>query len=124
MRERAHEMRAAADKVEGEQAVLEKLATMPVADRALGRRIHAIIKANAPDLTPRLWYGMPAYAKEGNVVCFYQNATKFKMRYAMLGFSDEANLDEGHVWPVYFALTELTAADDAKIAALVRRAVG
>ncbi len=123
MRERVQEMKAAADKVEGEQAVLEKLAEMPAADRALGERVHAIIRANAPDLTPRLWYGMPAYAKDGDVVCFYQNASKFKMRYAMLGFSDEAHLDEGHIWPVYYALTELTAADEARIAALVKKAV-
>ncbi len=123
MLERVREMKAAADEVEGEKAVRGKLATMPAADRALGERIHAVVRANAPDLTPRLWYGMPAYTKDGDVVCFYQNAGKFKMRYAMLGFSDEAHLDEGHVWPVYFAVTELTAADEAKIAALVRKAV-
>ncbi len=123
MRERAREMKAVADKVEGDQAVLEKLAAMPAPDRALGERIHAIVKAAAPGLTPRLWYGMPAYAKDGDIVCFYQNAGKFKMRYAMLGFSDEAHLDEGHIWPVYFALTELTAADEARIAALVKKAV-
>ncbi len=124
MRERAREMKAAADKVEGERAVLEKIAMMPAADRALGERIHAIIKANAPDLTPRLWYGMPAYGKEGDIVCHFQDAAKFKMRYATLGFSHHADLDEGNVWPVAYALKELTAADEAKIAALVRKAVG
>ncbi len=124
MRERAREMKAAADKVEGEEAVLAKLATMPAADRALGERIHAIIKAHAPGLTPRLWYGMPAYAKDGNVVCHFQDAAKFKTRYATLGFSDESNLDEGAMWPVAFALKELTAADEARIVALVKKAVG
>ncbi len=124
MRERARELKAAADKVEGEGAVLERFLTMAAADRALGERIHAIIKANAPGLTPRLWYGMPAYAKDGNVVCHFQDAAKFKMRYATLGFSDKANLDEGSVWPVAFALKELTPADEARIAALVKKAVG
>ncbi len=123
MRERAREMKAAADKVEGEKVVLAKIASMAAPDRALGERIHAIIKATAPDLTPRLWYGMPAYGKEGDIVCHFQDAAKFKMRYATLGFSHHANLDEGTMWPVAYAVKELTAADEAKIAALVKRAV-
>lgn len=123
MRERVREMKASADKLEGEQAVLAKIASMPPADRALGERLHAIIKASAPGLTPRTWYGMPAYGKDGDIVCFYQNAGKFKARYGMLGFSDRAHLDDGHIWPVSYALTELTAADEAKIAALVKQAV-
>ncbi len=123
MRERAQEMKAAADKVEGEKAVLAKIAKMAPADRALGGRIHALIKGTAPHLTPRLWYGMPAYSKDGDTVCFFQDAAKFKTRYATLGFSDNANLDEGAMWPVAYALKELTAADEAKIVALVKRAV-
>ena len=111
------------DKADGESAVLAMLAAMPEPDRAMGERLHAIIKASAPALSPRLWYGMPAYAKDGNVVCFFQAAQKFKTRYATLGFSDKATLDEGHMWPTAFALTELTAADEARIGALVKKAV-
>src|SRR5205809_3579710 len=115
--------RPRADKADGESAVLATIAAMPAPDRALGERLHAIIKASAPGLSPRLWYGMPAYAKDGKVVCFFQSAQKFKTRYATLGFSDEANLDKGAMWPTAFALTELTTADEAKIAALVKKAV-
>ena len=111
------------EKVDGESAVLAKLAAMPAPDRAMGERLHAIIKASAPGLSPKLWYGMPAYAKDGKVVCFFQDAQKFKTRYATLGFSDKATLDEGHMWPTGFALKELTAADEARIAALVKKAV-
>jgi len=123
MKQRAQELKAAADKVDGEIAVLAKIAEMPEADRAMGERLHAIITASAPSLSPRLWYGMPAYAKDGNVVCFFQSAQKFKTRYATLGFSDKANLDEGAMWPTAFALRELTAADEARIGALVKKAV-
>jgi uncharacterized protein YdhG (YjbR/CyaY superfamily) len=129
MRERAQELKAparrgsGAGKADGENAVLEKIAAMPAPDRAMGERLHAIIKASAPDLSPRTWYGMPAYAKDGKVVCFFQSAQKFKTRYATFGFSDKANLDEGAMWPTAFALTELTAADEARIAALVKKAV-
>ncbi len=123
MRERARELKAAAGKEEGEEAVLAKIAAMPAADRALGERIHAIIRSNAPSLTPRLWYGMPAYAKDDKVVCHFQDAAKFKTRYATLGFSDKAQLDEGSMWPVAFALKELTHAEEARIAALVKKAV-
>ena len=123
MRERAKELKAAAGKIEGEKAVLEKIAPMAEPDRTLAGRIHAVIKANAPSLTPRLWYGMPAYAKGGDIVCHFQDAAKFKMRYATLGFSDKANLDEGTLWPVAFALRTLTPANEAIIAALVKRAV-
>jgi uncharacterized protein YdhG (YjbR/CyaY superfamily) len=112
-----------ADKEDAENDVLAKIAALPQPDRAMGERLHAIIKANAPDLTPRTWYGMPAYAKDGNVVCFFQSAQKFKTRYATLGFSDKARLDEGAIWPTAFALKELTAAAEAKIAALVKKAV-
>ena len=112
-----------ADKADGEAAVLAKIAAMPQPDRALGERLHAIIKASAPALSPRLWYGMPAYARDGKVVCFFQSAQKFKTRYATLGFLDAANLDEGAMWPTAFALKELTAADEARIAALVKKAV-
>ena len=108
---------------EGESAVLANIAEMTEPDRAMGRRLHAIIRASAPALSPRLWYGMPAYARDGNVVCFFQSARKFKTRYMTLGFSDKANLDEGAMWPTAFALTELTAADEKKIAALVKKAV-
>ena len=126
MRERAKEARAAAAGEEegGEAAVFAKLAEMTAADRAMGERLHKIIMASAPDLSPRLWYGMPAYAKDGKVVCHFQCAQKFKTRYATLGFSDKASLDEGNVWPTAFALKELTAADEARIGALVKRAVG
>jgi uncharacterized protein YdhG (YjbR/CyaY superfamily) len=129
MRERAQELKAAArrgpraNKADGESEVLVKIAAMPGPDRALGERLHAIIKASAPALSPRLWYGMPAYAKDGKVVCFFQSAAKFKTRYATFGFQHDANLDEGAMWPVAFALTELTAAEEARIAALVKKAV-
>jgi hypothetical protein len=129
MKERVQEQKAAArrrpraDKADGESAVLAKIAEMPGPDRAMGERLHAVIKASAPALSPRLWYGMPAYAKDGKVVCFFQSAQKFKTRYATFGFSDEANLDEGAMWPTAFALTELTAADEARIGALVKKAV-
>ena len=129
MKERIQEMKAAArrgpraDKADGESAVLAKVAEMPEPDRAMGKRLHAIIKASAPALSPRLWYGMPAYAKDGKVVCFFQSAQKFDTRYATFGFSDAANLDEGALWPVAFALKELTAAEEARIAALVKKAV-
>ena len=129
MKERAQEQKAAArrgpraDKVDGESAVLAKIAEMREPDRAMGQQLHAVIKASAPTLSPRLWYGMPAYAKDGKVVCFFQCAQKFNTRYATLGFSDEANLDEGAMWPTAFALTELTAAAEARIGALVKRAV-
>jgi len=129
MKERVGELKAAArcgpraDKADGESAVLAKIAEMPEPDRAMGERLHAIIKASAPSLSPRLWYGMPAYAKDGNVVCFFQSAQKFKTRYATLGFSDKANLDEGAMWPTAFALTELTEASEALIGALVKKAV-
>jgi uncharacterized protein YdhG (YjbR/CyaY superfamily) len=125
MRERAKELKAAAHagKADEESAVLAKIATMPAPDRTMGERLHAIIKASAPGLSPRLWYGMPAYAKDGKVVCFFQDAQKFKTRYATFGFSDKAALDEGSMWPTAFALTELTAADEARIGALVEKAV-
>ena len=125
MRERAQELKAAArgDKADGESAVLAQIAAMPEPDRGLGGRLHAIIKASAPALSPRLWYGMPAYAKDGKVVCFFQSAAKFKTRYATFGFQHEANLDEGAMWPVAFALKELNAAEEARIAALVKKAV-
>ena len=118
MRERLQELKA-----DGEGAALAKLAALPQPDRAMGERLHAIIKANAPALSPKTWYGMPAYAKDGNVVCFFQSAQKFKTRYATLGFSDKANLDEGNMWPTAFALKELTAAEEAKICTLVKKAV-
>jgi uncharacterized protein YdhG (YjbR/CyaY superfamily) len=121
MRERVRELRAS--KPDGESAVLAKLASMHAPDRALGERLHAIIRATAPALSTRLWYGMPAYTNDGDIVCFFQAAEKFKTRYATLGFSDEAKLDEGTMWPTAFALKELTAADEARIAALVKRAV-
>ena len=112
-----------ADKSEGESAVLAKIAEMPEPDRSLGERLHAIIRASAPALSPRLWYGMPAYARDSNVVCFFQSAEKFKTRYMTLGFSDKANLDEGAMWPTAFALKDLTAAEEARIGALVKKAV-
>ncbi len=129
MRERVQELRAGtqrgrrAAKADEESAVLAKIAAMPASDRAMGERLHAIIKASAPGLSPKLWYGMPAYAKDGNVVCFFQGAQKFKTTYATLGFSDKAALDGGRMWPTAFALVALTAADEARIAALVKRAV-
>src|SRR5438045_403631 len=128
MRERAQELKAAAGpgpregKAGEESAVLAKIAAMPAPDRALAERLHAIMKASAPGLSPKLWYGMPAYAKDGKVVCFFQAAQKFKTRYATLGFSDKAKLDDGSMWPVAFALTKLTAADEARIVALVKKA--
>ena len=112
-----------ADEADGESAVLAKIAAMPEPDRAMGERLHAIIKASAPALSPRLWYGMPAYAKDGKVVCFFQSAQKFKTRYATLGFMHEANLDEGAMWPTAFALVELTVAVEAQIVVLVKKAV-
>ena len=121
MRERARELKHGGK--DGENNVLEKIAEMLKADRAMAERVHAIVKAAAPDLAPRTWYGMPAYAKDGKVVCFFQSAQKFKSRYATLGFSDRANLDKGAMWPTAFALKELTTADEAKISALVKRAV-
>lgn len=123
MRERAKEQKAEAGRVEGESAVLAKIAEMSKSDRAVAKRLHEIIKANAPDLTPKLWYGMPAYAKDGKVVCFLQSAEKFKTRYATLGFSDEANLDSGGLWPTAFGIGELTTDDEKKIGALVKKAV-
>ena len=126
MRERAREQNAAArrsGKADGESDVLAKIAEMPQPDRAIAERLHAIVKASGPDLSPRTWYGMPAYAKDDKVVCFFRPAHKFKDRYATFGFNDKANLDEGAMWPVAFALTELTAADEATIAALVKKAV-
>jgi hypothetical protein len=123
MKDRVRELKSAADAADGESEVLAKIAEMPEPDRAMGKRLHSIIKASAPGLSPRLWYGMPAYAKDGKIICHFQAAQKFKTRYPTLGFSDAANLDEGAVWPVAFALTKLSAADDAKIAALVKKAV-
>jgi uncharacterized protein YdhG (YjbR/CyaY superfamily) len=129
MRERAQELKATArrgpraDKADGESDLLAKIAEMPEPDRTMAERLHAIIKAIAPALSPRTWYGMPAYARDGNVVCFFQSAQKFKTRYATLGFSDKAKLDEGDMWPTAFALKELTAAEEARIGALVKRAV-
>jgi uncharacterized protein YdhG (YjbR/CyaY superfamily) len=123
MKERARELKAAKNKADGESDVLAKIAEMPKADRAMAERLHAIVKASAPALSPKTWYGMPAYAKDGKVVCFFQSAQKFKTRYATFGFSDRANLDEGTLWPTAFALKELTAADEAMIAALVKKAV-
>jgi uncharacterized protein YdhG (YjbR/CyaY superfamily) len=129
MRERAREAKAAArrgsraGKADGESDVLAKIAEMPEPDRVMAERLHALVKATAPDLSPRTWYGMPAYAKDGNVVCFFQSAQKFKSRYATLGFSDKANLDDGAMWPTAFALKELTAAEEARIGELVKQAV-
>src|SRR3972149_3170214 len=128
MKERAQELKAEArrgpraKKADAESDVLAKIAEMPKPDRAMAERLHAIIKASAPALSPKTWYGMPAYAKDGNVVCFFQSAHKFKARYATFGFSDEANLDEGTMWPSAFALTELTAADEVRIGALAQKA--
>jgi len=127
MKERAQELkteeRANKNKADGENDVLAKIGAMQEPDRTMAKRLHAIIKASAPALWPKLWYGMPAYAKDGKVVCFFQSAQKFKSRYATFGFSDEANLDEGAMWPTSFALKELTAAEEAKIGALVKKAV-
>ncbi len=129
MKERSQELKAEArrapraSKTDGESAVLAKIAEMPGPDRAMAERVHAIVKASAPALSPKTWYGMPAYAKDGKVVCYFQSAHKFKSRYATFGFNDTANLDEGAMWPTSFALKELTAADEAKIGALVKKAV-
>jgi len=127
MKERAKELKAEAraekDKAAGESDVLAKIAEMQGSDRAMAERLHAIIKASAPTLSPKTWYGMPAYAKDDKVVCFFQSAQKFNARYATFGFNDTANLDEGAMWPVAFALKELTAADEARIVALVKKAV-
>jgi uncharacterized protein YdhG (YjbR/CyaY superfamily) len=125
MKERAKELKAEAQKADGERAVLAKIAEMPEPDRAMAERLHEIVKASAPGLSPKTWYGMPAYAnKDGKVVCHFQSAEKFDSRYATLGFSDKANLDEGAMWPTSFALKDLGAAEEAKIGALVERAVG
>jgi uncharacterized protein YdhG (YjbR/CyaY superfamily) len=129
MKERAQELKAEsrrdrrADKADGESALLAKIAEMQDPDRAMAERLHAIIKASAPGLSPKTWYGMPAYAKEGNVVCYFQSAQKFKSRYATFGFNDKANLDDGAMWPTSFALKKLTAAEEARISALVKKAV-
>jgi hypothetical protein len=128
MKERARELKAEAragkSRAAGERALLASIAEMPEPDRALGERLHAIVSSSAPDLMPKTWYGMPAYAnKDGKVVCFFRNAGKFKERYAMFGFNDVAKLDDGSMWPIAFALTELTAADETRIGALVKKAV-
>ena len=127
MKEHAKELKKAAraeeDRAAGEKDVLEKISEMEEPDRSMAERIHAIVTANAPDLMPRTWYGMPAYSKDGNVICFFQNASKFKARYATLGFNDKANLDEGAMWPTSFALKELTPTEEERIAALVKKAV-
>jgi uncharacterized protein YdhG (YjbR/CyaY superfamily) len=128
MKERAQELKAEArankDKASGEADVLAKIAEMAEPERAMAKRLHEIIKANAPILTPKTWYGMPAYAKDGKIVCFFQSAQKFGSRYATLGFNDKANLDDGNLWPTAFALRKLSAAEEAKISALVKKAVG
>jgi uncharacterized protein YdhG (YjbR/CyaY superfamily) len=123
MRERARELKEEGRRADGEKAVLEKIAEMSQPDRDMAERVHAIVTQSAPELSPKTWYGMPAYAKDGKVVCFFQSADKFKSRYATFGFNDEANLDDGNLWPTSFALTKLTAAEEAKIAALVKKAV-
>ena len=127
MKERAKELKAEArakkNRAEGEKDLLEKIAEMPEPDRSMAERLHAIITANAPDLMPRTWYGMPAYSRDGNVICFFQSAAKFNARYATLGFNDRANLDDGAMWPTSFALKELTAAEEKRIIALVKKAV-
>jgi uncharacterized protein YdhG (YjbR/CyaY superfamily) len=123
MRERAKELKAEAARADGEKALLEKVAEMPTPDRALAERLHAIVTAAAPVLSPKTWYGMPAYAKDGKIVCYFKGAHKFQSRYATFGFEDAANLDEGDVWPTVFAVTKLTAAEEKKIVALVKKAV-
>jgi uncharacterized protein YdhG (YjbR/CyaY superfamily) len=123
IKERVRESRAAANKAGGESELLAKIAEMREPDRAMGKRLHAVIKASTPSLSPKLWYGMPAYAKDGKIVCFFQPAQKFKTRYATFGFNDAAHLDDGSMWPTAFALTKLTAADEARIGALVKKAV-
>ena len=120
MKDRLQELKAEAKKVDAEEAVLAKIAEMSETDRIMGERLHAIIKASAPALSPKLWYGMPAYTKDGKIICFYQPAQKFKARYATFGFNDDANLDEGTMWPTAFALAELTSADEERIGALVK----
>jgi hypothetical protein len=124
IKERAKEAKTSANKADGERDVLAKIAEMAKPDRDMAARLHALIKASAPGLSPKTWYGQPAYAKDDKVICFFQPAEKFKTRYATLGFSDSANLDDGAMWPAAFALTKLTAADEARIAALVKKAVG
>jgi len=123
MRERARELKSSADEAAGESDVLAKIAEMPERDRTMAEQLHAIVKASAPALSPRTWYGMPAYAKDGNVICFFQSAQKFKTRYATFGFSDKASLDEGTMWPTAFAVMELTPEVEARLAALVKKAV-
>jgi uncharacterized protein YdhG (YjbR/CyaY superfamily) len=123
IRERAKEEKAAVSRAEGERDLLGKIAEMQASDRVMAERLHAIVTATAPDLAPKTWYGMPAYAKDGKIVCFFQPAEKFKTRYATIGFNDGAHLDEGGLWPVTYALTKMTAAEEAKIAALVKKAV-
>jgi uncharacterized protein YdhG (YjbR/CyaY superfamily) len=122
MQDRVQEMKVAAQKADGESEVLAKIAELPATDRAMAKRLHALIKASAPALSPKTWYGMPAYAKDGKIVCFFQSAHKFKTRYATLGFNDAARLDEGNMWPTAFALMKLTPADEARIGALVKKA--
>ena len=123
MKERARELKAEAEKADGESALLAKIAEMKGRDRAMAKRLHAVVKANAPELSPKTWYGMPAYAREGKVVCFFKSAAKFKSRYATLGFEEAANLDDGAMWPTSFALKDLTDAEEKKIVALVKKAV-
>ena len=123
MRERAKELKAQAAKADGEKDLLAKIAEMPKSDRDMAERIHAVVKASAPDIESKTWYGMPAYAKGGKIICFFQPADKFKARYATFGFNDDAKLDDGSMWPTSWALTKLTAADGAKIGALVKKAV-
>jgi len=124
MRDRVQEQKLSARRGDEESAVLEKIAELPEADRVLAKRVHAIIKASAPSLSPKLWYGMPAYTKDGKIVCFFQGAYKFKTRYAELGFNDAAKLDDGSIWPVAYALTKLTGPEEAKIVGLLKKAVG
>ncbi len=123
MKERARELKAEEERADGESALLARIAEMTEPDRTMAERLHDIIKANAPTLTPKTWYGMPAYARDGKVVCFFQSAQKFNTRYATLGFNDTANLDEGAMWPTAYALKELTAAEEARIGDLVKKAV-
>jgi uncharacterized protein YdhG (YjbR/CyaY superfamily) len=123
MKERAREAKSASSRAEGERDLLAKIAEMPEPDRSLAERVHAIIMASAPDLAPKTWYGMPAYAKDSKLICFFQAASKFKVRYATFGFQPDAKVDDGSMWPVAYALTELTAADEARIGALVKKAV-
>jgi uncharacterized protein YdhG (YjbR/CyaY superfamily) len=124
MRERAREAKSASSKAEGLNDLLAKIAEMPEPDRSLAERVHAIVMASGPDLAPKTWYGMPAYAMDGKLICFFQAASKFKVRYATFGFQPDAKVDDGSMWPVAYALTELTPADEARIAALVKKAVG